>query len=378
MNPRPSVFFWQNMPAHHQVGALDRLAATWGAPVTGVWMQDVLVGRAGHGWVAPPRRALAEVFLPATGWEEPVDQLTAMNAGAIHLFSGIGAYSPVTRAAKAILRQDEPKAGLIVETALKERWLHLPRWIKSFVTYFPRRDKLRAVYAIGLQGEAFYRGIGFSAEQIFPYIYQGEAPLASSPRTPGPVRVIFVGTLARYKGLDVLLSSLGSIKDLPWSLSVIGDGPDRSKLESLSVMLGLSDRVSFRGRVRSDKVVSLLAQHDLCVVPSRYDGWGMATSEALQAGIPAIVSTRAGSADLIIASGAGAVFDLDDVAQLVRLLRSRIEDSSILFREKMLAQKYAPSIAADVVGDYLKDSLEHVFLGRPERPSPPWLSGVPK
>ena len=121
-------------------------------------------------------------------------------------------------------------------------------------------------------------------------------------------------------------------------------------------------------------MVSALSAHDLCVVPSRYDGWGMATSEALQAGVPVLVSDASGSRDIIRASGAGVVFPSGNVHVLNSLLAQRLDNPGVIPEEKRRARAYAPKISPGNVGRYLAESFEHAFLGRMPRPQADWLN----
>ena len=371
---KPAVFFWQNMPAHHQTGALDAFAGTWGAPVYGVWAEDISSDRRGDGWQASRRSHLRDVFLPSVGWREKVDELASDNPGAIHVFSGVGAYPAVTRAARIIMSQPRPKVALIVETALKSPWRRLPSTLKSIYHYYPVRAKIGAVMAIGSLAENFFRSIGFKESQVYPYLYQCDAPQISVAKASSDeFKIAFVGRLAGYKGLDLLIEALVSLGDRAWSLGVYGDGPAKAELQGTVKRLGLASRIHFHGLIASDAVVSALSKHDLCVVPSRYDGWGMATSEALQAGIPALVSDGAGSRDIIRVSGAGDVFPSGNVHVLNSLLAHRLDNPGIILEEKRRARAYAQKISPNNVGRYLAESFEHAFLGKTPRPQADWL-----
>ena len=371
----PPLFFWQNMPSHHQVAALDAFASVWGAPATGVWMNDVDSGRRRDGWKSPGRSHLCARFLPSVGWEAEVDAITSAHPDAIHLFAGLGAYPPVTRAAQNILRQARPRAGIIaVETALKSPWKRPFTTLKAIAHYYPVRRKLGAVMAIGTLAEDFYRSIGISSSQIFPYLYQCDAPVPSGEvPASDALRIVFVGRLAPYKGLDVLLEALAPLAARAWTLDVYGDGPSQQHLRTMAGRLGLATKVRFHGVISSDRVVPSLATADLCVVPSRYDGWGMATSEALQAGLPALVSDAAGSRDLVAASGAGAVFASGRVVELSEQLARRMASSTLIREEKSRARSFAPRISPLAVGTYLAEVLRHAFLGEAVRPTAPWL-----
>ena len=100
----------------------------------------------------------------------------------------------------------------------------------------------------------------------------------------------------------------------------------------------------------------------------------MCSSDLLCAGIPALVSDAAGSRDLVAASRAGAVFACGDIARLTAELRRRLDDPSLVAREKRLAREYAPRAAPAAVGAYLADVFRHAFLGEGARPSAPWLT----
>lgn len=370
---KPPVFFWQNMPAHHQAGALDAFAGAWGAPVTGVWNDDVSAGRQDEGWRPSARRHLRDIFLPPQRWERVVDSLVGDHPEAIHVFSGIGAYAPTTRAARRLLRQPAPKAGLIVETLLKGRFRRFPSFLKGLCHYYPVRGKIGAVMAIGSQAEACYASLGFDPARIYPYLYQCDAPApTSSAPASGPLRLIYVGRLVSEKGLGVVLQALAKARRTDWSLDVFGDGPAKGRFVRQALSLGISSRVAFRGVIPSATVVETMAAHDLCVAPSEYDGWGMAVSEAIRAGIPALVSREAGASDLIATSRAGEVLAARDVRRWTEALSRRIDDRDLIAGEKNHARALAPRLTPSVVGAYLRAALEHAFLGAEPRPAPPW------
>ena len=228
--------------------------------------------------------------------------------------------------------------------------------------------------AIGSLAENFYESIGFKESQVYPYLYQCDAPqIIAASTSHDELRIAFVGRLAAYKGLDLLFEALAPLGDRAWSLGVYGDGPAKAHLLARVKRLGLASRIHFHGLIASDAVVPTLATHDLCIVPSRYDGWGMATSEALQAGIPVLVSDAAGSRDVIRVSGAGDVFPSGKIHVLTALIAQRIDSSDIILEEKRRARAYAPKISSNVVGEYLAESFEHAFLGRGLRPQAEWL-----
>jgi rhamnosyl/mannosyltransferase len=109
------------------------------------------------------------------------------------------------------------------------------------------------------------------------------------------LRLLFVGRLVSYKGLDVLLEALKCCSP-DVTLTIAGTGPLRADLEAQAARLRLGDQVSFAGRVTDGQLVELYRSHDVFVMPSvsRAEAFGLAMAEAMANGLPA-VSTRLGT-----------------------------------------------------------------------------------
>lgn len=369
------VFFWQNMPAHHQTGALDALASAWGAPVTGVWCGDISDARKNQGWSSAPRASLRDHFLPSKGWEEAVDALVDSNVAAIHIFSGIGAYPPVTRAVRRLAKYPSAKMGVMAESSIMMGWAGVARRLKARLCYRPYVRRLGAVFAMGNLGIDFYRRLGFRDEQLYPYFYQESVP-CPPPRPPsrGGVRMLYAGQLNERKGVDVLLEACRLIDAPGWTLDIFGDGPFREKLKLEVRRSGLEGQVSFRGIAPSATLLSEMPNYDLAVVPSRFDGWGMLVNEALQCGLAVLATDKVGAAILVHSSGAGAVLPKENPRAMAEAIRLRLNRPDLLASEQRLALEYAPRLAPIKAAEYLAAALRHAFQGHSERPVPGWIS----
>lgn len=147
-----------------------------------------------------------------------------------------------------------------------------------------------------------------------------DVPISSST-TPGEFGV-YAGRLSQEKGLDVLLRALKLAGDLPFT--VVGDGPEKDKLERLAADLGL-EGVLFVGRVPSEEVRSLLERARFVAFPSLWhENAPIAALEAMAAGRPLLVTRRGGLLELA-EGGRGLVFspgDVQDLADKIRLLSS--------------------------------------------------------
>lgn len=100
--------------------------------------------------------------------------------------------------------------------------------------------------------------------------------------------LLCVGGLRAEKGHEVLIEAFAKLTERfpDWTLRIVGDGPCRSKLEREARKAGLEGRVVFMGTVAD--VVPEYAGADLFVIPSSYESFGLATAEALAAGVPAV------------------------------------------------------------------------------------------
>jgi glycosyltransferase involved in cell wall biosynthesis len=100
--------------------------------------------------------------------------------------------------------------------------------------------------------------------------------------------VLNVGRLAEQKDQRTLIKAFAELaSDHPdWTLRIVGQGPLRSELEKMIAALGLGRRVELAGII--EDMESEYASAQLFAMPSRYESFGLATAEALSAGIPSI------------------------------------------------------------------------------------------
>ena len=132
--------------------------------------------------------------------------------------------------------------------------------------------------------------------------------------------VLFVANDYERKGLGTLLRALSRLRDAV-CLVVGKERPHRqSRFVKMATALGVRGRVHFLG-VRPD-VDRFFAASDLCCLPTYFDAFGMVILEAMATGIPAIVSAKAGAAEIIVRDETGAVLpDPDNDEALVQLMR---------------------------------------------------------
>ncbi len=131
---------------------------------------------------------------------------------------------------------------------------------------------------------------------------------------------VCVANLQPVKGHDVLLTAWRQVCMVhpTIQLLLVGDGPERERLEDLSATLRLRDHVRFVGR-RGD-VADWLRAADLFVLPSRYEGCSNAVLEAMASGLPVIAGHVGGNAELVSPQHTGWLIEPDSPQRLAGTL----------------------------------------------------------
>jgi glycogen synthase len=112
-------------------------------------------------------------------------------------------------------------------------------------------------------------------------------------------RVLFVGRLAPQKGVGTLVAAAGLLKDPRAQVLLVGDGPERPKLEKEAKRLGVGGRLHFVGFFAHDQLPAVMSHADLLVLPSLYEELGTVLLEAMQVGLPVVASKTGGIPDVI-------------------------------------------------------------------------------
>lgn len=140
---------------------------------------------------------------------------------------------------------------------------------------------------------------------------------------PGAFHVGWVGRLSAEKGCDVLLRAVALLEDLPITVSVAGDGVERSRLEALARELGIARRVRWLGLY--PQAERLFSTFDAFVLSSHTEGTPMVLFEAMHAGSP-IVATRVGGVPDVVGEDAAFLVPPDDPAALAAAIRATRQD----------------------------------------------------
>lgn len=133
--------------------------------------------------------------------------------------------------------------------------------------------------------------------------------------------IVAASRLAPEKALDVLILAFRQVADeFPaWKLEILGEGPERAALASLTVRLGLSERVRFAGWVSEPGDV--FARSSIFVMPSRYEGFPNALLEAMGSGLAVISTACTGPLEIITPERDGLLVPIGSTEALASALK---------------------------------------------------------
>lgn len=147
-------------------------------------------------------------------------------------------------------------------------------------------------------------------------------------RVPGR-NLIAVGRLAPEKNCGVLLRALARVPDA--TLTLVGAGPEEAGLRDLADELGIADRVRFPGLMPRTEALSLLADSDIFLQPSLFEGHSLALIEASKLGVPLIVSSAPSQIEGVTGAGGercGVVVDPHNEVALAMEIRRILDDAN--------------------------------------------------
>jgi glycosyltransferase involved in cell wall biosynthesis len=181
----------------------------------------------------------------------------------------------------------------------------------------------------------------------------------------GDLRIIYAGRLdsAQKRSHDLVgIAASLSRRQVPFTLTIVGDGPERKAIERGIVATGLSDKVKMIGTVSNDRMAALYRDFDAFLLPSAYEGMPLALLEAMGQGcVPFATEVDSGVPQLIRHGENGFTAPVGNVEQFAALLETfgRSQDRKRLSREAWKSVSSDGYRTADMIGRYA-ETLEKV------------------
>jgi D-inositol-3-phosphate glycosyltransferase len=218
----------------------------------------------------------------------------------LHMFHTVGCFK---NQATKVVGEQEPEVRLQIEQQLIDEADH--------ITVSSQREKVDMIWACGAQPDR----ITVVPCGVDTQMFQPLDPASSKKKLglPDTKLILFVGRIDPVKGIDTLLKAMAIVRHkmgrhLDAELLIVGgdkDSADRSadseicRLQRLTTELNLKDTVTFLGAQRQDHLPYYYSAAEVCILPSRYESFGMVALEAMACGTPVIASKVGGLASLI-------------------------------------------------------------------------------
>ncbi len=188
------------------------------------------------------------------------------------------------------------------------------------------------------------------ASRIIPDPYEADVFHVRN-QIPRNRDLVFVGRLVSDKGVDVLLRALDHLGDrgIYPTLTIVGDGPERAKLEMLAGRSKQGSQIQFHGQRTGEELSVILNQHRVLVVPSRWnEPFGVVALEGIACGC-VVIGTQGGGLPGAIGP-CGVTVPNDDAKALAEVIGRTLSDPSLQARyfgkaEQHLKQHHPSTIA---------------------------------
>ncbi|PDT83836.1 glycosyltransferase family 4 protein [Sinorhizobium sp. BJ1] len=148
---------------------------------------------------------------------------------------------------------------------------------------------------------------------------------------PADARLIAVAMMRPGDKMDsyrMLAAALRLIVDIPWTLTIVGDGPARAQVQG--VLAGLpGERLDWAGENAPDTVAGLLFGSDLYVWPGCGEAYGLSYLEAQAAGLPVVAQATAGVPEVVRHGQTGLLTAAGDIALFAEAIRRFLSDGAL-------------------------------------------------
>ena len=175
---------------------------------------------------------------------------------------------------------------------------------KGLVGWIKRRflSRVHRVYCSGQPQQALIEALAFKGEikktlGVGIFHYAAKTPLLKSFQG----KCLYVGRLSPEKNLETLVRLFADLPD--YHLTLIGQGPLQSTLQTM-----LPNNVTLVGHVPNEALADWYQSHDIFILPSKKEPWGLVVEEALYYGLPVIASEQVGAQELVTHYQVGQLF----------------------------------------------------------------------
>ncbi|MEC5145323.1 glycosyltransferase family 4 protein [Chitinophaga sp. 212800010-3] len=365
------IIFWQKIISPHQSSFLKALAKIDGIEVSLVVDEIMDRKRLGMGWEVPEMGRVN--VLMSDNYTFIRQMVINSNRSTYHIFSGIN-YTPALSRAFILAIKHNVNIGIMAESydwhGVKGRL----RYVRSIIQRIKYNGKIDFILAIGNKGIEWFKKTGYSEMKIFEwgYFIDPVDVVVQTEPIPDEFNVVFVGSLFRGKGVDILIEAASKIKEEKFQINIVGEGPEKQALVDLVKSYNMKN-ITFLNFMQNEAVQRFIRKHDLLVLPSRRkDGWGAVVNEALMQGTPVVCSESCGASVLLCERNYSDVFESGNAVSLADTLRKQILRGKLSSQDRQRIVKWSECINGDRAASYFLEIVNSNLFKHKSKPVPPW------
>lgn len=368
------VYFWRDVPIDVDVKLYNALASIWQGKISEISFSGLSKEREECGYLANNNKYFTYYYkdLP----QEKINEILN-DASALHVFSGFKGYKEKyikyfkDKSRDVVVLCERPNyfgggAGIRL---LKKILLDFQ--YKSFAKKYAAGISLLITY--GEIGVKTYKRLGFNEDKIVPFMYNSECDdieRDNKERVIKPIKLLYIGRFDySTKGLDLLIKAMNKRHDS--QLTLVG-GYGKNK-DDVFKKIKKSDNIIYEGKWDKNEVVEKMSHYDLCIIPSRYDGYNINVNHAAKAGIGCIITDRAGSGELVKYGEYGLVIKSNGVAAISKALDYCENNLDQIEIWKNNAIEYSKYLKIEDIARYFKELLNYANQKNDKIPLPPWV-----
>ncbi len=241
-------------------------------------------------------------------------------------------------------------------------------------------QSVAGIFVTGLSGMKLFESYGMPSSKLFNFMYTHIDDVSttvqmSEKSATDRIRFLYIGRFEYLeRGIDNLIYAFNKQTSQNWSLDLVGGyGKDADEIIQWAEKM---KNVQYIGSWKSDEVIKNMQKYDVCISPTRLDGWRIQVNQAIVAGIATITTNEAVSDELIRASNSGLVVDAFNKSELCHAVMQVIETPSRVKEWKENAKRFSKYIQNEAVADYFIASLNFCISHEGERPICPWIKTI--
>lgn len=222
-----------------------------------------------------------------------------------------------------------------VDIAILKKKPKMVSELENFKNIGGRNKKIcdKISFLLGKKSSLILSGIDQYLIAPIEYVYK---KISSQSKT---LKIVYAGNLIKLKKVDVLIRALERV-NFEYSCNIIGDGPEKNKLLSLT---SNNQRIIFKGRLEREETIKIMRESDIFVMVSSPETFGLVYLEAMAQGCITIGSKGEGIDGVIIDGENGLLVPPNDVDNLVKCFE-KIVKMKLDERQKLIYSAYTSAI----------------------------------